>query len=372
MRRTLLIAMREIKAYAGTLSFWLSLVAGPVLIVLAALLSGPMMSAAPVERRISIEAADARIAQAAQASLAEAARLDGSVLRIVAPGQAQTRLTITERGDGGLLVASQGAPISQLTWALLSRDLAQGQRSDVVLRQAPPKADVGAASDAKAAAGRFALVVLLWMNLIGALGMLLQAVVRERVNRALEILLTSARPLEIVVGKLIGVAALSCIVVAGWLAVGAAVAGVGAATGAGGMGTLLGGLAPDPVHLALAGAVYVLAFLMYGAALLGLSALAKDMPSAQNASRPVFGLLLLGFFAAMGMISNGAKYGWLLWAPPLTPFVLLMQDPAVLGPWKLAGALAVLAVSAAGVFALAARSVSTRPRWGASKVAATA
>ena len=50
MRRAWLIAVREIKAYAGTLSFWLSLVAGPVLMVLAALLSGPMMSAERARR----------------------------------------------------------------------------------------------------------------------------------------------------------------------------------------------------------------------------------------------------------------------------------------------------------------------------------
>lgn len=370
MRRAWLIAVREIKAYAGTLSFWLSLVAGPVLMVLAALLSGPMMSAEPGERLVSIEAHDVRVAQVAEASLRESAQLDGAALKVVRPAEAQTRVTIAPRADGALVVSSEGAPISRLTWALLSRDLASDKRAPVVLSQAAPKAAVNDAT--VGAAGRFALVVLLWVNLIGALGMLLQAVVRERVNRALEILLTSARPLEIVIGKLIGVATLSCIVVAGWMTVGGAVAAAGAFAGVDGVGALLGKLVADPVHLGLAGAVYVMAFLMYGAALLGLSALAKDMPSAQNASRPVFGLLLLAFFAAMGMIADAAKYGWLLWAPPLTPFVLLMQESATLGPWKVAGALALMAATSAVVFAFAARSVSTRPRWRTDKVMAPA
>lgn len=369
MRRIWLIAWREITAYAGALSFWLALVAGPVLILIAALLTGPMMAAKPAAvQTISIAAEDDVLARAARESLAEAARLQGRAVRIVAERAAQTRILIAS-GPDGLVVSSQGQPISQVEWALLSRDLAGGERQAVTLRQAPPRN--AAAGQAVASAGRFAVVVLLWMNLVGALGMLLQAIVRERANRALEILLTSARPLEIVLGKLIGVAVLSCIVVAGWLSVGAGVAAVGLVTGQAGVGALLAGLLINPAQLALAGAVYVLAFLMYGAAILGLSALSKDMPAAQNASRPVFGLLLIAFFAAMSMMTDAARFGWLLWAPPLTPFVLLMQDPATLGPWKVAGALLLMAASSLAVFALAARGVSARPSWRAAKAVAS-
>lgn len=368
MRRIWLIAWREIVAYAGTLSFWLALVAGPVLILIAAMLTGPMMAAKPAERTIAIAADDADLARAARESLTEAAQLQGRAVRIVAAAEAQTQISIAS-GPGGLAVSSQGAPISQVEWALLSRDLSGGERHAVTLRQTKPReSDAGPAA---ASAGRFAMVVLLWMNLVGALGMLLQAIVRERANRALEILLTSARPLEIVLGKLIGVAALSCIVVAGWLSVGAGVAAVGAVTGRTGVGALLAGLLTNPAQLALAGVVYVLAFLMYGAAILGLSALSKDMPAAQNASRPVFGLLLIAFFAAMGMMTDAARFGWLLWAPPLTPFVLLMQDPAELGPWTVAGALLLMAASSLAVFALAARGVSARPSWRAARAAAS-
>lgn len=367
MRRIWLIAWREITAYAGTLSFWLALVAGPVLILIAAMLTGPMMTAKPTERTVAIAADDAELARAARESLTEAARLQGRAVQIAGPAEAQTQISIAA-GPDGLAVSSQGLPISQVEWALLSRDLSGGERHAVTLRQAKPQApDTGPA----ASAGRFAMVVLLWMNLVGALGMLLQAIVRERANRALEILLTSARPLEIVLGKLIGVAALSCIVVAGWLSVGAGVAAVGAVTGRAGVGALLAGLLVDPAQAALAGVVYVLAFLMYGAAILGLSALSKDMPAAQNASRPVFGLLLIAFFAAMGMMTDAARFGWLLWAPPLTPFVLLMQDPAELGPWTVAGALLLMSASSLAVFALAARGVSARPSWRAARAAAS-
>lgn len=362
MDRAALIAWREIKAYAGTLSFWLALVAGPVLMILAGLMVGPMMSARPAERLVAISAPDPQVRRIAGASLAEAAQIDGRPLRIVEPGQAQTRLVIAPGRDGAVMVDSHGAPLSRLAWALLRRDLAGDGQGAVTLRQAP-LARGAAADQAQAGAGRFALVVLLWMNLVGALGMLLQAIVRERANRALEILLTSARPLEILVGKLAGVAALSVVVVAGWMAIGAVVAAVSGAMRGEGVGPILAGALGDPLRLALAAMIYGLTFAMYGGAILGLSALSKDMPAAQNASRPIFGLLLLGFFAAIGMISGPGQFGWLLWIPPLTPFVLLMQDPAQLGALRVVAALVLMAASSGAVFLLAARSVGARPAW---------
>ncbi|WP_374654416.1 ABC transporter permease [Phenylobacterium sp.] len=362
MDRAALIAWREIKAYAGTLSFWLALVAGPVLMILAGLMVGPMMSVRPAERLVAISAPDPQLRRIAGESLAEAAQLDGRPLRIVAPGEAQTRLAVAAGRNGAVVVDSQGAPLSRLAWALLRRDLAGEGKGTVTLRQAPPPR-AGAADHLQAGAGRFALVVLLWMNLVGALGMLLQAIVRERANRALEILLTSARPLEILAGKLAGVAALSVVVVAGWMAIGAVVAAASGAMSGRGAGPILAAALGDPARMVLAATTYALAFAMYGGAILGLSALSKDMPAAQNASRPVFGLLLLAFFAAIGMISGPGQFGWLLWVPPLTPFVLLMQDPAELGALRVAAALALMAASSAGVFLLAARSVGARPAW---------
>jgi ABC-type Na+ efflux pump permease subunit len=88
----------------------------------------------------------------------------------------------------------------------------------------------------------------------------------------------------------------------------------------------------NPVTLIHAGVMYVLAFAMYGSALIGLGAIARDVPSAQNLSRPVFGVLLLVFFVALAKFAGaGDGLDWLGWVPLFTPFVALMAPPGAIG-----------------------------------------
>ena len=52
------------------------------------------------------------------------------------------------------------------------------------------------------------------------------------------------------------------------------------------------------------------------------------MPSAQNLSRPVFGVLLLVFFVGLAKFAGvGVGLDWLGWIPLFTPFVTLMAPP---------------------------------------------
>jgi ABC-2 type transport system permease protein len=203
--------------------------------------------------------------------------------------------------------------------------------------------------------GRFGVTMLLWLTLTGALGMLLQAVVRERSQRALESLMSATRPIEIVGGKLLGVGLVSLIVLAAWLGAGAAVAPLAGGTGGQFAARLLAAAFGDPAQLAWSLLVYVLAFAMYGSALMTVGALARDVASAQNLSRPVFGVLLLVFFAALSQLGGaGALPPALLWAPPVTPFALLLAPPGSLDAGQmLGGVLVMVAGSAMGLTAAA-------------------
>jgi ABC-2 type transport system permease protein len=177
--------------------------------------------------------------------------------------------------------------------------------------------------------------------------MLLQAVVRERANRALEGLLAATRTHELLLGKLMGVALVSAMIIAAWLGFGALIAATPLAGASAGMsGMLLSGFT-NPGALLMAGAIYLAAFAMYGAAIIGVGALARDVASAQNLARPVFGVLLLVFFAALGQLTApGSGPGWLLWAPPFTPFVLLMTAPGTLSALQVALAFVLMAGTA--------------------------
>ena len=211
-------------------------------------------------------------------------------------------------------------------------------------------------------------MMLLWMNLVGALGMLLQAIVRERANRALESLLSAARPVDIIFGKLAGVGVLSLLVLGVWLGGAAAIAATPIGNvGGRGDGLPAAGLRPAVGAAGGRGFIYLLTFAMYGSALIGLGAIARDVPSAQNLSRPVFGVLLMVFFVALAQLGGGAQgLAWLAWIPLFTPFILLMEPPGALGAIQTIGVLAGMGATTVAFGWLATRALTgnrlIRPR----------
>jgi len=367
MWRVLLIAEREFKAYATTGSFWVSLLMGPMLMGLAALAMGAMR-VEPASHVVSIRTERAEVADIVKGSLQEAAALSGQAVEFAPPDTtAGTQITIRN----GRAEVTDGR-VNKLEAALLRRDLYSIQLADQLAaaglepepRSVPKAAKPAVTTSAKPGTNpvaQFAPVFLLWLTLIGALGMLLQSVVRERANRALEHLLAGARPAEIVFGKLLGVGAVSLLVLATWMIGSAALA----ATSLGSAPSMLAGLA-SPAAAAYAGAIYVMAFLLYGSALVCIGAFASDLPTAQNLSRPVFGLLLIIFFLAMGSVLGlGEQLAWLIWLPPFTPFMLLLSPEGALSPWQHAALWTLMGASTVAITAAASRTliISPRPLW---------
>jgi len=372
MHRMLLIARREILAYAAVPSFWVALAMGPILMVLGGLAAGSVAHRPPpavAPRLVVVDAPDPGLKSIAVKALSDAAALEGRGLAVLQPHETipidATRVTLSVAARGQVKVRTDGAALPAAAEALMRRDLERaaardlagaagapeqalsaGDLAHVQLEAAPVGPAAAPAGDARF--GRFAVVVLLWINLVGALGMLLQAVVRERTNRALESLLASARACEIIFGKLIGIGGLSLFVLAVWLGAGALVAASPlVAPGSGMIGQILGAFADAP-SLGFAAVMFVVAFAMYGTALIGLGALARDVPAAQNLSRPVFGVLLLVFFVSLAQLTGGgAGMNWLAWVPLFTPFVALMGEPGSIGPAAMAAGLLEMAVATA-------------------------
>jgi len=357
MLRVLLIAEREFRAYATTASFWVALAMGPLLMGLAGLAAGAFHPG-PAARVISIQADRPEVAAAVKGSMEDAARLQGRALQV---GPGGSDLTVT----GGKIEIT-GQPLNRFETELVRRDLyaldladqlrAKGDQP-AAFKHVPLAAPSPAATGQMSPLGKFAPVFLLWLTLVGALGMLLQSVVRERANRALEQLLAGARAPEIVFGKLLGVGAVSLLVLASWLGGAAAMA----MTPLIAQSSLLSSLG-SPAAALHAGAVYLMAFLMYGSALVCVGAAAPDLPSAQNLSRPVFGLLLVIFFLALGSTMGlGHSLSWLIWVPPFTPFMLLLSQ-GDLPVWQTVLAWALMAAATAGTTAFASRALTISPR----------
>lgn len=322
-----LIAERELRTYVATASFWAALAIGPLAAGALLMLSGDHQPTV-----ISIRCDDSVLQLSARTAVAEAARLEGKSIRISDGGE---RLVLRREGAGRwTAVFSPKFPLSRSGRALVERTL---ERNAARLDSSAPTLAIAETSDAPReldsdGIARFALVCMLWLTLTGSLGMLLQAVVRERANRALESLLAAARPWDIIVGKLAGVGAVSVVVLGAWL--GSAVLASIWLPPETGAGVILSRLAA-PAILLRAAVVYVVAYAFYGAITIALGALARDVAAAQNLSRPMFIVLVIAFFVALGC-AGAPDAGWLVFVPPFTPFLMLLAAPGAIAPaWEL-------------------------------------
>jgi ABC-type Na+ efflux pump permease subunit len=356
MMPVLLIAEREFRTYVATLSFWLSLAVAPLAAGVAVLLSGGPSQPLPV----SILGGDAALSRSAHAAVEEAGRLEGHVFVFGAQGSA---LVLSQRAPQTLDVTfGDGFPLSPVGRAMVAhvieRDMARSEADKQASHKALGVFSVSVAQEETGHAGidagrlsRLFTMAMLWLTLTGSLGMLLQAIVRERANRALESLLAAARGWEIVTGKLAGVGAVSLLILTVWLG-SAALFSLFLPPEAGLVGAVLAQFA-QPLTLLHDALIYLCAFGFYGAATLVLGAMARDSASAQNVARPLFLMLLGAFFFALA--APAEAFSWATWLPPLTPFVLLVNSPGTVAALSQAILMGLMILATVALMLLAAR-----------------
>ncbi len=353
-----LIAEREIRTYVATASFWIALAIGPLVAAGALALSG---NPAPQPTLITVETGNAALARSATAALVEAGRLEGRHFQFGAGG---TRLQLTKNADGAIATNfANDFPLSREGRALVVRALAWDLMHPSVSASVvdETKEPAPAARMSLTALSGFVLMMMLWLTLTGSLGMLLQSVVRERANRALECLLAAAAPRDIMFGKLIGIGAISFAILGAWMGSVAALSALFPAAG-GVVPIVLSSLAA-PLVLIRAVIIYALGYAFYGSVTIALGAIARDTAAAQNLSRPMFVVLLAAFFMALFATASGPSQlaSWLVFVPPFTPFLLLLQTPDSMSFVAQAIALGLVMLSAVFVSGFAVSRLAIAP-----------
>jgi ABC-2 type transport system permease protein len=455
MGAILLVARRDYFAYVGAWGFWLSLLAGPLII--AALIIGPLLLARSEPPRllavIADRAADAAIVrQAFDDDARERARRDiGNYLDAAAPDQKRAALAAFDAapsaqagiGAARAVLAAQapralrGFPVASPRYIVVAppartiadlRPYLDGERAlphrqslygalyirrlqgapaieywstnlshqepSVIARQAlsaamrhealalygvsPAEADRLEALaptiqqfDPRPGApqGRITLrqrapfyaalllSFVLWSVVFSTANMLLSSVIEEKSNKILDTLLTSVTPLQLLIGKLLAVAAVSATLFLAWGAAGgvlldAAVVRLGNSVFA---QIAAGFLDPQLIAAFLIG--FVAGYLMYGATFLAFGALCESIQEAQT----MLGFVTLIMAVPMMLIApaldnpNAPVVEAASWVPLFTPFLLLMRAPAGLSWMEIAGQGAVMLVSLAIVLVLASR-----------------
>ncbi|MGD2135716.1 MAG: ABC transporter permease, partial [Gemmatimonadales bacterium] len=168
-------------------------------------------------------------------------------------------------------------------------------------------------------------VYLLWISVFTVSQMLLTNTVEEKSNRVIEVLLSSVSPVELLAGKIAGIAATGLTMVGSWVVMFF-------------LGTKylprafdapaeldLTSLASDPVYIGSFLGYFLLGYLFYAAILVSMGSVCNTLKEAQNLMQPVILFLIVPLMAMVpiGRDPNGTLAQVLSYFPPFTPFVMM-------------------------------------------------
>ncbi len=202
-----------------------------------------------------------------------------------------------------------------------------------------------------------ALSFILWTVVFSVANMLLNGVIEEKSNKILDTLLTSVSPIEMLTGKLLGVAAVSLTLFLIWGAAGGALLIMAAERAS---DSILGQIAAaflEPRLLAAFGIGFVAGYLMYGAIFLALGSLCESLQEAQTLLGPVALVLAMPMMLITPALDNpnAPIIEAASWFPLFTPFLLLVRAPSGLDWIEIAGMGALMLVTVVIILTLAAR-----------------
>jgi ABC-2 type transport system permease protein len=201
-----------------------------------------------------------------------------------------------------------------------------------------------------------AFVYLLWIAVFTAAQMLLTNTVEEKSNRLIEVLLSSVSPLQLMAGKVLGIAATGLTIVVTW--VGTALVGAQLVPDSGKLGQLdLAGIIGDPLYLTSFVGYFLAGYLLYAAILVALGSVCNSLKEAQNLMQPVFILLIVPLFAMIFVVQdpNGTVARILTYVPLYTPFLMMNRAGGPPPAWEYFASSALILVSLVIAFWAAAK-----------------
>jgi ABC-2 type transport system permease protein len=170
-----------------------------------------------------------------------------------------------------------------------------------------------------------AFVYFLWISIFSVSQMLLTNTIEEKSNKLVEVLLSSVAPIDLMAGKILGIAATGLTIVGCWMAMLAFGALLLPALLALPGGIDLTVLISNPVYIASFVVYFLLGYLFYAALLCGIGSFANNLKEAQNLMMPVQLCLFVPLLVMIpiGRDPNGLLAQVMSYIPPFTPFVMM-------------------------------------------------
>ncbi len=202
-----------------------------------------------------------------------------------------------------------------------------------------------------------AFVYLLWISIFSISQALLTNTIEEKSSRIIEVLLSSVSPVELMAGKIAGMAATGLTMVGSWVLFLYGAVKILPYIFGGSGGVDLSGLVRDPIYLASFVVYFVLGYLFYAALLVGMGSVCNSLKEAQNLMQPVIIMLLLPLMSMIpvGKDPNGTLARVLSFFPPFTPFVMMNRSAGPPALWEYLVTTLLLVVSVIGALWMAAK-----------------
>ncbi|MBA3470416.1 MAG: ABC transporter permease [Herpetosiphonaceae bacterium] len=164
--------------------------------------------------------------------------------------------------------------------------------------------------------------LLLYISIFMSASLLLQALIEEKENRVIEVVLSSVSPRHLLQGKIAGLGLLGLFQVSVWLAI----AG-GALVGGSKIMATLSAIKVTPLVWALALVCFILGYLIYASLMAGIGAIANTMrESSQLTVIVVLPIIIpLMFLSVIITQPNGTLSQVLTYVPLTAPIVLVMR-----------------------------------------------
>jgi ABC-2 type transport system permease protein len=250
------------------------------------------------------------------------------------------------------IVRIVGAAVSQLrlTSALVEHDVDPGV---LATTGEPPEVSaiepVGPDDEAAVFVANIGSVLIL-VGIFSFGFTVLTGVVEEKQSRVVEVVLSTVRPRDLLMGKVLGIGVLGLVQLAAFV-----VAGIIAVSLTGGF-TLP---ATTPAAVAMISIWFILGYLLYSTALGFLGALASRMEEASNASSPVTVVAVISYVASITVAlgdPDGTLAVVLTFIPPAAPFVVPLRAALdAISPAEVVGAIVLTLIAIWILFVIGAR-----------------
>lgn len=194
------------------------------------------------------------------------------------------------------------------------------------------------------------LCFLLFQALIFTVSLLLTNTIEEKSNRVIEILVSSMSPHELMIGKLVGCAAIGGMIIGVWVLFASVVLSFTSGQVKEVVGYAISFLASSyllPAFLAY----FVLAYLMFSSIFLTIGSLCNTIREAQNLLAPIMLVMMVPILSIVLVPRdpNGTIATVLSWIPLFAPIVMLARIAANPPLWEVIGTGVLMVVTAVGL-----------------------